>query len=119
MNNSYKRDENYKILGRAVKLCQSIEPYVDLLGLNWYQVRNFKDEIQTIMYVTENFKSFADSFFLFNKNTISVTMELLIHQCVTSINYTQNIGRTLGIVKDVNFNVSAFRELTFVLNQRN
>jgi|GEM_PF-2575741 hypothetical protein len=119
MASLYKKGDDNKLLMQSVRLCQAIEPYIDVLGLDWNEVRNFKDEIQAIVYITENFKSFSNSFFLYNKGNIRLSMKLLISQCEASESYTAEIGKALGIEKDSNYNATAFPDLTFYLHHLN
>ena len=119
MGSLYKKNDDLILLRQAVRLCQGIEPYIDVLGLNWNEVRNFKDEIQVIMYVTENFKSLANSFFISNMGTVRRSMRLLVQQCETSANYTPEIGKALGIEKDTGYHAPSYPDLTVYLSNLN
>lgn len=89
MQPTFKDNGPKSILLQSVRLCQSIHPYIDILGLNRNEVRNFTDQIQAAMYITENYRSFAGSFLLHNMAVIRVSKDELVNQCKDSPNYTR------------------------------
>lgn len=115
----YKKDENDNLLRQSERLCRVIEPYIDVLGLDRREVSNFTDEVQATLYITENFKSFGNSFFLYNRSTIRLSMELLIRQCEESVNYTAEIREALGIEKAANYRAASFSDFSFYQNHLN
>ena len=119
MRNLYKKEDNVNLLLQSERLCRVIEPYIDILGLDRNEVSNFTEEINATVYITENFKSFGNSFFLFNMGTIRLSMELLIRKCEESLNYTAEIADALGIEKDANYGTTSFADFTFYLNDLN
>jgi hypothetical protein len=119
MNMSHIHESNRQLLLQSVILCQAINPYIQTLGLEEKGVASFKNEVQTALYITERYKSFANSFILYNIASLQRNLRALVHACLQSENYTKAIGKVLGIEEEIDFHAIAFRELDFYNNRQN
>lgn len=97
MNILQIHEGHQKFLIQSVRFCEGIGPLVKLLGLNIEEVRVFKQDIVAVLYIAEHYKSFADSFILYNKGALQKRMAVLVNGCLQSVNYTKSIGEVLGI----------------------
>ena len=110
MNISHIHEGHHKFLIQSIKLCQAIDPYIEVLGLDINAVMMFKEEVRATLYVAEHYKSFANSFILYNKAAMQKLMAVLTSECLQSINYTHNIGKVLGIEEQIKFSAFASQE---------
>jgi len=115
----YISEGNRKFLLQSVQLCQAIDPYIEVLGLDVNEVATFKDDVKTVIYITEHYMSFADSFFLYNVDTMRKRLSELVRACLLSANYTKSIGKTLGIEERTRFNIITFNQLPFYVGRQN
>jgi hypothetical protein len=113
------RENDRKFLLQSVRLCQAIDPYTDILGLDAQKVMFFKDYVESVLYITEHYNSFANSFFLYNIGTMRKHMTELVHDCLQSENYTKSIGISLGLEETTKFNAVTFNELPFYVHRFN
>ena len=104
----YKQTENQKLLQQSAMLCQSVEPYIEELGLDWNTVRNLRQEIKAMQNINTKYLSLSESFSEFNISKIRLAIKSLIRQCVQSINYTDDLGIILGIESNSVFNSNNF-----------
>ena len=65
------------------------------------EVMLFKEDVQAVLYIAEHYKSFANSFILHNKGTLQKRLDILVNECLQSVNYTPGIGNVLGFEKQV------------------
>ena len=115
----YKKTDNQKLLQQSVMLCQSVEPYVEELGLDWNTVRNLKDESRSMLNIIAHYMLLPDSFSEVKMHSIRLAIKTLIHQCVRSINYNEDMGIILGIEANARFNNSNFFDSGYSLNYLN
>jgi hypothetical protein len=119
MDIAYIQEEDRKFLVQSVRFCQGIDPYITLLGLDAKEVAAFRDDVDTVVYITEHYKSFAHSFFLYNLGTMRKRMLGLVKDCLLSVNYTKNAGKILGIEERTKFNITDFNQLPFYIGRQN
>jgi hypothetical protein len=119
MNISQIHEGHHKFLMQSVKFCEAIGPFVKLLGLNIKEVTIFKEDILAVLYIAEHYKSFADSFILYNKGVLQKRMAILINDCLRSVNYTKSIGEVLGIEEQAKINGATYLELEFHISCKN
>ena len=119
MNSLQIHENDRKFLLQSVRLCQAIDTYIDILGLDPPEVVFFKDYVESVLYITEHYNSFANSFFLYNICTMRKRMTELVDDCLQSVNYTKNIGISLGIEEKAKFNAVTFTELPFYVSRLN
>ena len=108
MGTFYINTDNQKLLQQSAMLCQSVEPYIEELGLDWNTVRNLRNEIQAMQNITAKHTSLSESFSEINVHAIRLAIKLLIRQCVQSINYTEDMVIILGIEANARFNSNNF-----------
>ena len=104
----YKKTDNQKLLQQSAMLCQSVEPYIQELGLDWNLVRNLRSEIRSVQRIITKYLSLPESFADNKIRDIKLAIKLLIRQCIQSINYTEDMGIILGIEANARFNSSNF-----------
>ena len=104
---------------QAIKLCQTIDPFIDVLGLNINEVMVFKEEVRATLCIAEHYKSLANSFILYNKGAMQKQMAVLMAECLQNINYNQNIGKVLGIKVPVKFNAFKVQKSEFQIICKN
>ena len=97
MNIAHIHEGHRKSLLQWVNWCQAIDPFIILLGLDINEVTMFKEEVAAVVYIAEHYKSFANSFIVYNKGAMKKRMDVLVNNCFKSINYTHDIGNILGI----------------------
>jgi hypothetical protein len=119
MNTSYLRESDRIFLMQAMRLCKSIDPYIKTLGLNPKEVAAFKQDIQSALFIAGRYRSFANSFFLCNSDTMRKRLAELVYQCLQSVNYNQNIGSALGIDDYAKFSATIFYWPGFGINSDN
>jgi hypothetical protein len=112
-------ESDRKFLLQSVRLCQAIDPYIDILDLDTQKVVFFRDYVQSVLYITEHYNSFANSFFLYNIGTMRKHLTELVSDCLRSENYTKSIGISLGIEERTKFNAITFNELPFYVHRVN
>jgi hypothetical protein len=89
--------DNRKFLLQSVKLNRAIDKYKQLLGLDPSEVALFKNDVELFLYVSGRYRSFAESFILYNIDTMRQRLLRMIICCTRSKNYTTQIGEELGI----------------------
>ncbi len=115
----YMQDDNRRFLQHSILFCNTIGPYVNVLGLDRTEITLFKNEIAALVYIDENHKSFSASFLLHNISIMRKGFKELVSECLHSLNYNKNIGAALGIRKKIAINNITFHELVFYKSSRN
>ena len=90
-----------------------LAPILKVLGLDSMEVRIFKDEVQAVLYITGHYRTFANSFILYNISSMQRHFTRLVHGCLQSVNYNRNIGKALGIEKEAKVNAFEIAEFDF------
>ena len=119
MNISHIHEAHRKFLIQSVKFCGAIDLYIDVLGLDIKEIVMFKEEVYTTLYIVEHYKSFANSFILHNKGTMQKRIADLMRECVESTNYTQDIGKVIGVEERIKFEAFTFQGLEFQVTCKN
>lgn len=86
-----------ELLLETKKFCKAIVKYVELLDLSKQEVETFIVDAELLRYIFDNDQSFTDSFLCYNVISIQSRLTDLIVQCTLSPNYTEQIGKELGI----------------------
>jgi hypothetical protein len=92
--------EEYEFLLRAVKFCDKVDNYMNLLDLDPVEVHEFKTDNELFNYVfanQENYGSLAESFTRYKINNLQLKFSELMCACKYSKNYTAQIGDDLGL----------------------
>jgi hypothetical protein len=71
-------------------------------------VRNLKDEIRSMQNIIAKYMLLSESFAEGKIHAIRHAIQSLIHQCVQSTNYTEDMGIILGIEANARFNSNTF-----------
>ena len=119
MNITHIRETDQKFLLRAIRFCNSISAYTDTLGLSDTEVALFKNELEALLYISENYKSFSISFILHNIGAMRCGLKVLTLQCIQSMNYNINIGKALGIREQAKIDSATLLELNFYRSCKN
>ena len=86
-----------ELLLEAKKFCKVIDKYIEPLGLNQREIGTFIVDVELLRYIFNNEQSFTESFLSYNAISIQSRLTDLIVQCTLSENYTEQIGKELGI----------------------
>ncbi|MDB5282101.1 MAG: hypothetical protein JWO06_1176 [Bacteroidota bacterium] len=93
-----RKDYNFLLI--ALKFCDKIDNYIELLGLDEDAVEEFKGANALFSFVFnngENYKSCAESFTRYQIDNMRINLSYLAQSCRNSPNYTIGIGQELGI----------------------
>ena len=94
------KGEDYNFLLIAVKFCEKIDRYVELLGLDEDEVEAFKNANNLFSFVFNNkekYASCAESFTRYQIENLRINLSYLAQSCRNNPNYSIAIGHDLGI----------------------
>lgn len=91
---------NERFLDKAIRFCENIDAYIEILGLDPIKVTAFKGNQMLLDFALRNQVHFSG----FNENSLDngvanleISLQDLIEQCKKSKNYSLIIGKELGI----------------------